>query len=544
MSVTVQDLIADKVKPVCISDDAMAVEALRLMMAHDYSQLPIVNDSDELVGMVTSDSVARALNLLALKIEDLKVSNALHQTKRYKLDSDISDLLDGLRDAYAVPVVDNFNRVIGIVTNYDTAEYFRGRAEDMMLVEDVETMLKDCIRIDLITQQGQKDDSELNAKISDDVGTKTFAEMTFSDYSILFIHGTRWGKFSQHLDLDRDSCRRMLKQVNDVRNDLFHFRTDISAERRYSVEYCRNWLDRHQQLIMDALRPVAGDDERPATIESIADEKGLSPEAVTSQIDALADSPQLIEKISSDTSKYEGIATFLQTLPQHVDNVEVSFEEFESIIEAELPRTAYEHRSWWANDSVGHVQSRQWLEVGWRVSSVNISQKRATFSRIKDREQKYIVFFSEVLTKVKEKGLELKDVSPSGRSFIQLNGIRSVANDRIAFVGCSFARKNKFRVEFYIDTGDHHRNQFILENLRHHQAEIDEIVDWKLEWETLDEKRAVRIAAYHVGSITDSEEALDKLSDWAAEFILRFDRAFVVSLVDRIVELDSRAMSA
>ena len=161
---------------------------------------------------------------------------------------------------------------------------------------------------------------------------------------------------------------------------------------------------------------------------------------------------------------------------------------------------------------------------------------------MKDREQKYIAFFSEMLIKIRGKGLELKDVSPSGRSFIQLNGIRSASNERIAFVGCSFSRKNRFRVEFYIDTRDHYRNLFILENLRNHEAEINEIVDWRLEWETLDEKRAVRVAAYHHGSITDPENELERLSDWAAEFVLRFDRAFLHELVDRIVHFDANAV--
>ena len=344
MPVTVQDLLADKLKPVCVSVDAMAVEALRLMIAGEYSQLPITDGNEELVGMITSDSITRALNLLNVKIQELKVSNANQPTKQYKLDSDLSELLDGLRDTYAVPVVDNFRRVIGIVTNYDTAAYFRSRAEDMMVVEDVETMLKDCIRVDLWVHQGQIDDAELIVTISKEIGTKTFDILTFSDYLILFIHGSRWDKFSSQIDLDRDACRKMLEQVKDVRNDLFHFRTDISAERRYALNYCRDWLNRYSQIIMDALGPTVIDGGEPVTIESLAHEKGTSPEAITSQADALADSPQLIEKPSSATSKYEGIATFLQTLPQHVDNVEVSFGEFESIIESELPKTAYEHR--------------------------------------------------------------------------------------------------------------------------------------------------------------------------------------------------------
>lgn len=539
MAVTVLDLIAGRVKPACVAEDAMAVDALRLMMAHDYSQLPVVNDNEELVGMITSDSVARALNLLALKVEHLKVSNAIQQTKQFKLDSDLSDLLDGLRDTYAVPVVDNFKRVIGIVTNYDTADFFRSRAEDMMDVEDVENAMKDCLRIDLWGEQGKLDDSELAVTISKEIGTKTFDMLTFNDYLLLFIHGDRWNKFSSEVDLDRNACRLMLEQVKDIRNDLFHFRTEISAERRYALKYCRDWLNRFQSVIMQALRPAQVQEPKPVTIDSLADEKGITPDEVTSQVEALADNPQLIEKVSPDTSKYEGIATFLQTLPSHIENVQLSFDEFESIIEAKLPRSAFEHRSWWANDSIGHIQSKQWLEVGWRVSSVNISERRATFSRIKGREQRYIEFFSHLLEGVRANGVDLGNVSPTGRNYIALNGIRSDANERIAFVGASFARGNRFRVEFYIDAGDHVRNHAVFAGLKEHIVEVENSIKWKLSWENLDERRAFRIAAYINGSITDTPEQLETVNAWAVEMVTQFDEFFVREFGDKIVSFDS-----
>lgn len=543
MAVTVRELVGDKTKPACICEDATAAAALRVMIENDFSQLPVVNGEEEFVGMITTDSIARALNLLDLKIESLRVSNALVSTKQYKLESDITEILEGLRDAYAVPVLDNSARVIGIITNYDTAAYFRSRAEDMMLVEDVETMLKDCIRVDMIAQQGQLEDTELSAKISDQLGIKFIDEMTISDFILLFLHGDRWTRYSSKVDLDRDTCRKMLKVVNDIRNDLFHFRTDISEDRRYGLKYCRDWLNKHQQVIMEALRPAGESIAKVATLDEIADEKGVSTEELTSKVEELAESPQVIEETTSGRSKYEGIATFLQTLPSHIQDVALGFDEFESIIESELPRSALEHRSWWANDSSSHIQSRQWLEVGWRASNVNMSQQRVTFTRIKDREQKYIVFFSELLTKIRTRGQDLKNVSPSGRSFVQLNEIRSVTDERIAFVGCSFARQSRFRVEFYIDSLDHFKNSFIFENLKKYKDEIDAAITWNLEWETLEERRAVRIAAYHPGSITDSRDTLERLSDWAVEYVIQFDRLFLHQFEDRIMEIEAVAES-
>jgi CBS domain-containing protein len=51
-----------------------------------------------------------------------------------------------LKNTYAVLIVNAEGSLIGIVTSYDTTEYFRRRVEDMMYVEDIESTLKDFIR--------------------------------------------------------------------------------------------------------------------------------------------------------------------------------------------------------------------------------------------------------------------------------------------------------------------------------------------------------------------------------------------------------------
>jgi len=60
MSVTVQDLIAGNPSPLCIAEEGLAADALRLMMEHDYSQLPVVNGDGEVVGIITGRSTEAA----------------------------------------------------------------------------------------------------------------------------------------------------------------------------------------------------------------------------------------------------------------------------------------------------------------------------------------------------------------------------------------------------------------------------------------------------------------------------------------------------
>lgn len=131
----------------------------------------------------------------------------------------------------------------------------------MILVEDVETMIKDCIRVDLIASQGQLDDTELKVSAGDntkdaefkkvfstaitqtlelldiqpsddkkkaiqkligqqinpDSVPKSFDRLALNDYLSLFLHQSRWEKYSSHIDLPKDACRKMLEDVRDIR---------------------------------------------------------------------------------------------------------------------------------------------------------------------------------------------------------------------------------------------------------------------------------------------------------------------------------------
>ena len=47
-----------------------------------------------------------------------------------------------------------------------------------------------------------------------------------------------------------------------------------------------------------------------------------------------------------------------------------------------------------------------------------------------------------------------------------------------------------------------------------------------LEWETLDDKRACRVATYRTGSIDDPANVLNEVREWSVDRLLRFKRVF------------------
>jgi hypothetical protein len=81
-------------------------------------------------------------------------------------------------------------------------------------------------------------------------------------------------------------------------------------------------------------------------------------------------------------SKYERLSAFLGK--QTRDRVELSFKDVERILGFKLPRSALEHRPWWANSGGSHVQSKAWLEAGFETETVDMDARRLVFRRKAD----------------------------------------------------------------------------------------------------------------------------------------------------------------
>ena len=76
--------------------------------------------------------------------------------------------------------------------------------------------------------------------------------------------------------------------------------------------------------------------------------------------------------------KYRPLGNHLAGLRARSCNM--TFEQIEEIIGSDLPASAWRYRPWWANDQ-SHVQSKAWMDVGWRVVSVNQERGRVHFER-------------------------------------------------------------------------------------------------------------------------------------------------------------------
>ena len=559
MPFTVQHLTINQQKVVTVTPDQTIQSALDLMIESDFSQLPVIDNDRRVLGLVTSDSIVRALNHLGVSVSALKVSDAVIKANEYYLNDDLFDLLDALRDNYAVLIVDNQKRLTGIVTNYDATEYFRRRAEDIMLVEDIESILKEDIQAIFSKGSGEIDEVELQTAIGEITDSKQdtrkrfekalkqylqlqgasigfnqqhadqafqtqfgksdapkpFEQLTLHEFIELLLHRNHWDKVAPVFNLDRESIRRLLGAVRETRNMLAHFRGEITTKQRDELRYCGEWLVRHK-LGMATVSPVSA--------ATIAEDKLLR--AIEMTQPSSADEQKIIptEEDADSDSKYAPLASWLQAQTSDVRRIPLSFNKIEEIIGDDLPATARHHRSWWANDSTGHVQSQQWLSVGWRIADIDILGEQVTFARIIEREKAYIHFFSNLLNEFhKVASFPTRSGSPDGMNWHTISGVPE-PGPQIGSLAFVFTRRNQFRIELYIDTGDAKRNKQIFDALYARKETIESTFGESLNWERMDAKRASRICIYHDGAITDGKEKLNQLRDWGIKTMIRFQK--------------------
>lgn len=561
MPYPVRNLIEGRGEPVCVHPEDSTQKALSLMLEYEFSQLPVWDAGKHPVGMVTPGSILRALNNFNLTVDALCVADAMLKAHKYRLDDDLFDLLDRLKEANAILIVDGEDKLLGIVTTYDSTEYFRRRAEDLMLVEDIEMMVKELVLRAFTDANGNVDENALTqtvesitsshdkllsryknalrlylqyqgqdepklepewversfAPLDPKEPSKTFGDLTLYEYTELLVHKDRWKSYAQFFNFGREAVKKVLDNVRRTRNVLAHFKNEVSAEQRDQLRFCADWLALSCKGA--SINQIAFPEPLTSVVSTIQD-------AVVMETEEKEVIASVEEVLGPQDSRYVLLAVWLQGQPAHRDRVTLTFSDIETIIKGELPPSARQHRAWWANDSVGHVQSKQWLEAGWRVAQINVTEERVTFVRVKGREHDYIRFFGALQELIQKRGdFPLRMVSPDGQSWQTLATLPEPGPHCLYFLA-SFVWGQRFRIELYIDARDQAQNKTIFDRLYAESAVYEEAAGMEISWERLFEKRASRVAIYHPGAITDDEKALQKLRLWATDLLPRFYQGF------------------
>ncbi len=246
----VNRVIPQNQKPLTVPPTCRARDAVDLMRKHGYSQVPVVQDG-EVLGVFSfrsfSQEAAKA-TLDALRSQgcapgDLPVDEFLEQFEFANVTEEMSRVFDAM-DRDSGVLIGTPDKLIGILTPMDFLRYLYQVASPFVMVSEIELALRALIRLAL--SDAELASAARRCLVGGQGSTRewpeTLEEMTFDNYRSLIAHGETWPRFENMFGGTRTRASGKLKEIGAIRNDLFHFKREITVVDHQTLASHRDWL--------------------------------------------------------------------------------------------------------------------------------------------------------------------------------------------------------------------------------------------------------------------------------------------------------------
>lgn len=212
----------DPRNPVTVEAGSRFERALELMVENDFSQIPVMDDG-AVAGVVTHESVYRALSVL----DDHEIGEVSSGTVAEKpgafvsWEDDVYSLFERFaEDSYVL--VGSPKDLEGIVTYYDVFHFIKSQIKPFLLIGDIERELR--TTFEEVYGDGLDDRIRETFEPIEDVITPDGVEMFSFEQYRAFI-SINWDDDLEHeFSEDKQFILNRLKDVQEIRNAIFHFR--------------------------------------------------------------------------------------------------------------------------------------------------------------------------------------------------------------------------------------------------------------------------------------------------------------------------------
>ena len=236
-------VIPDNQKVTVLASTSKVSEAIRTMKKMGYSQLPVV-EGETVLGIFSFRSLAEGavrLGKLKIAIGDLQVDEFVEKAQFARVTDEFNSIFDWLDRNDAV-LIGEPDRLQGIVTAIDVLRYLYGVASPFVLIAEIELALRALIALavndELLITCAKV---TLTSKYGEDKIPTTVSEMEFNDYIQLVGHGDNWKYFSHVFGGMRETVRAKLEDIRDLRNNVFHFKRELTWEDHEKLSQYRDW---------------------------------------------------------------------------------------------------------------------------------------------------------------------------------------------------------------------------------------------------------------------------------------------------------------
>ena len=246
----IRGMIPDSQQVISLDKDVSIGEAFKLMREQNINQVPVMNGTSVL-GVFSYRSFAQHLpeTLEAEKeILSLSVDLFLENLSVAHLEDRVSELIAEF-DAMDAVLIGTKDNLLGVLSTIDAVNYFYRVANAFVLIGEIELSIRTLIESAVDTAQLIKciDDSLTSKYMESESRPKVIHDLTFADLVALVQHGKNWEYFEPVFRGTRKLLSAKLKGISDLRNDVFHFRRDLSMSEYDRLRSVRDWLHRLYQ---------------------------------------------------------------------------------------------------------------------------------------------------------------------------------------------------------------------------------------------------------------------------------------------------------
>lgn len=225
-------------------------DALSLMGEHNFSQLPVCK-GNAVLGVFSLRSLASEIATSNLNDwirqkctpGDLPVDEFLEQLEFVRLSDRMATVMNAIERDNAV-LVGTPERLVAIITSADMLGYLDKIASPYMLISEIELALRALIRSAMTPEQlnAAADNCFRAVHPRDGKMPVDLDDLTFDNYKSFIEYTNNWKWFEPIFGGSRVRVAGKLKEIGQIRNDLFHFRREATMRDHQTLSVHRDWL--------------------------------------------------------------------------------------------------------------------------------------------------------------------------------------------------------------------------------------------------------------------------------------------------------------
>lgn len=204
-----------------LSDDIKSIKTK--MLVNDFSQIPIIDNSEQLIGCISWKSIGKqeSLGKISAKAKDYIESSVVVEESDSFLDH-----IKAIAKHEYILVVDKKRKLKGILTTFDMTMYFYDFINPYLRIGIIE----DCIR---------KLIKSANIELK-----KEITEHTFYEYQKLLDQPANWKKLNLN-NLDKDIFIDKIDEIRKLRNRIAHYKPNkITPSENFLINSFASLIDR------------------------------------------------------------------------------------------------------------------------------------------------------------------------------------------------------------------------------------------------------------------------------------------------------------